>query len=298
MCWVAGATSKRIEYMETSNVYRLRHSGSWPRLIAYVELLHLPPIIAVLLGTTAFAATAVTGWPPAVELAVLLSSLLLTQLAISLHNDYCDRELDASTKPWRALPQGYVKPSTALGFAVLLAGAGIAVAGFLSLGLAVLVAIGVAAGFVYNAWLKSTALSWLPFWVGLPTLPLAAFEAVGRFDFQLCLAYVSGAPLVIAIHLADTIIDIKSDAAHGIEGLAHRLTPKQAYLACWLSVLLAQALAVGLWPGLGMPNALFFASVGLLVTAVISTTSRYKSAHWPAIMGSSIALATSWLAAL
>jgi 4-hydroxybenzoate polyprenyltransferase len=283
--------------METSNAY-LPRNGSWSKIGAYVELLHLPPIIAVLLAATAFAATAAEGWPPGTELTLLLISLLLTQIAISLHNDYCDRELDAATKPWRALPQGYMKPTSALGGAMVLAAIGVAVASAVSIGLAVLIATGVTAGFIYNAWLKSTALSWLPFWVGLPTLPLAAFEAVGRFDSQLWLAYVIGAPLVIAIYFTDTIIDLEADASHGVQGLAHRLRPEQAYLACWLAVLMAQALAVALWPGSDPPNALFYVSVGLLLAAVIATAFRYRAVHWPAIMGSAIALATGWLAAL
>jgi len=49
----------------------------------------------VLVAATGFCAAAVRGRPPARRLGPLLVAISLTQLAISIHNDYCDRGLDA-----------------------------------------------------------------------------------------------------------------------------------------------------------------------------------------------------------
>jgi hypothetical protein len=104
-------------------------------------------------------------------------------------------------------------------------------------------------------------------------------------------------PLVVAIYLSDTLVDIESDTSHGVSGLAQRLTPQYARLACWLSVLSAQGLALVFWPADGVPNILFFASLAMLAVAMLAAAANIRQAHWPAIMVSAIALATGWLMA-
>lgn len=267
------------------------------KLTAFVELLHIPPIIAVLSATIAFAIVASDGWPKAAQLWPLLAALLLTQLAISIHNDYCDRELDATAKPWRALPRGLMSPDAALMATAVLTFTGVALSYPLGVRVTGLIALGASCGLVYNAWLKRSAWSWLPFWIALPTLPLVAFASVDRFETRLWLAYVIGAPLVVAVYLADTVIDIETDRTQGVRGLAHALTPAQARIVCWLCVAVGQVLALLTWPG-GSPNVLFFVSVALLCLSPFATVPVLKSLHWPAVMASIIALATGWLAAV
>ncbi|MEX1194013.1 MAG: UbiA family prenyltransferase, partial [Dehalococcoidia bacterium] len=94
-------------------------AGPASRLGAYVEMLHLPPILVVVGAATVITATA--SYPPQMsDLAMFIAALFVSQLAISVHNDYCDRELDAQVKPWRALPRGLVSPAQAVGLVVLL----------------------------------------------------------------------------------------------------------------------------------------------------------------------------------
>jgi 4-hydroxybenzoate polyprenyltransferase len=265
---------------------------------AYVELLHLPPIAMVLLASAGFMLVAAGGWPPFGRLGLLLTSTLLGQLAISIHNDYCDRELDARAKPWRALPRGLLTPGEAFAWTAILTLLCLLLALPLGLTVAGLIAIGASSGFVYNAWLKRTSWTWLPFWVALPTLPLTAFAVVGEWDSRLWLVYLIGAPLVLAVYIADTLSDIESDSAHGVQGFAHRLGPRGARLVCWAAVALAQVLALALWPIDQLPGPLFFLSTGALIAAIGLDRRAIRGGHWLAIMASAILLSLSWLLAL
>jgi 4-hydroxybenzoate polyprenyltransferase len=267
-------------------------------LAAYVELLHLPPIAMVLLASAGFTLVAADGRPHVGRLALLLTSTLLGQLAISIHNDYCDRDLDAQAKPWRALPRGLLSPRGALAWTAGLTALCLLIALPLGGSVVGLIAIGATSGFVYNAWLKRTAWTWLPFWVALPTLPLTAFAVVGQWDRRLWLVYLIGAPLVLAVYIADTLADLESDSAHGVEGFAHRLGPRRARVVCWAAVVVAFCLALACWPNNLPPNPLFFLSIGALIIAMGLDRSSVRGGHWLAIMASAILLSLSWLLAL
>jgi 4-hydroxybenzoate polyprenyltransferase len=272
-----------------------RH-GPLAKLAAYLELLHPAPVALVLLAAAGFTAVAAQRVPPLAQVGPFLLSVLLTQSAISIHNDYCDRELDARSKPWRVLPQGLMAPGTALTWSVVLTVLGLLVAVPLGGWVVTLVAIATAAGFAYNAGLKRSAWSWLPFWLGLPTLPLAAFAVVDRFEPRLWSVYLIGAPLAVAVYLADTLSDIESDTTLGVRGLAHRLGPRPARFACWAMLGVAQALALVLWPAPHAPGTLYFLSGALLGAAILLGCYRVRRGHWLAIMASATALAVGWLA--
>ena len=271
-------------------------AATWPSAaLAFVEMLHPPPIARVLLAATGFTAAAARGWPAPDRLVAFLLAALLTQLAISIHNDCCDIELDRRTKPWRALPRGLVTPGAARAWWMGLVVAGLLVAATLGFWPAALVALGTSAGLAYNAWFKRGPLTWLPFWIGLPALPLCAFAVVGRFDPSLGLVYLIGAPLALGIYLADTMSDIEVDSSAGVRGLAHRLGPWRARLTCWASVGAAQGLAVAFWPRGHQPGLLFGLSVALLGGAIALDRLRRGHGHWLAIMGSAVALAVGWM---
>lgn len=262
---------------------------------AYFELLHLPPIAMVLVAATGFAAVAVGGWPPLSRLALFLAAILFTQIAISLHNDYCDRELDAKAKPWRAIPRGLISAAAVLRLTLVLLGLGLLVATLLGPLVAALVAIGTGAGLAYNAWLKRSIWTWLPFWVALPSLVVCAFAVVERLEPWLWLVYLIGGPLVLAIYLADTLRDIETDTEYGVRGLAQRLGPVPARFTCWGAVALALALALSLRSPATAPGPLYLVAGGALVAAILLGLRRVRSAHWLAIMASAIALSTGWL---
>jgi 4-hydroxybenzoate polyprenyltransferase len=201
------------------------------RLRALIALTHPGPSVATVLAALAFLPLLAHGRPPLATVATLGAMLLCQQVAISLHNDYCDRALDTVAKPWRAIPSGAVRPRAVLAGAVLLVLASLALAASISPLEFLLDLIGLAAGLSYNAWLKRTWWSWLPFAIAFPLLPLFGAAALDPAHLAAPLVagcFLVGAPLAVAIHLADTMPDLTSDLAGGVRGLAHHLGPHTA----------------------------------------------------------------------
>lgn len=262
---------------------------------ALVELFHFPPIFVVLLACGLFAAIAAEGEVPAGRIAVFLLAVLLSQMAIGAHNDYCDRALDTAAKPTRAIPAGIISPAFVLQLTIALLAASVAVAMPLGLEVVALGVLGTGMGFVYNAWAKGTIWAWAPFWVALPTLVVASFAVVDAYRGELLLTYLIGLPLVVPVYVADTLIDIDSDREHGVRSLAARLGQVRSRLLCWGSLAMGYVLALAFWPDGGSPGALFGISVGLLVVAIASDRLGVGRVHWLAIMLADIALAADWL---
>ena len=258
----------------------------------WAEFLHLRAIPVVIGAAFVFVWVASRGAPPPTT-AVFLSSILLTQIAIAFHNNWCDRDLDAATKPWRSIPRGAIRPMTAhrIGWSLFVVGLVVA----LPLGPMVVlaIAVGTACGFIYDAGVKRTIWSFAPFCIALPTLPVAAFLVAGRADGLLAIAYLIGAPIVVSIHLADALPDIARDRAFGLRTLAVRLGTRRAYLVCWTGIGAAAVVALALWPVTGSPGPLFASSIGLLALAIAA--SRWPRIHRVVVPVAAVALATDWL---
>jgi 4-hydroxybenzoate polyprenyltransferase len=277
-----------------SDALRSRRPGE---LVALLALFHPLPVLITVAAAAGFALAAAHGDLPADRLGWFLGSVLLTQLAISVHNDYCDRGLDAVAKPDRALPRGSLAPTTALGLATLLLAAGLALSWPLGPAALALGALGTGAGLLYSAGLKRTIWSWAPFWVGFPTLALWAFAAAERLRPDLWSVYLVGLPLVLAIHLADTLPDVASDRAAGVRGLAHRLGPTATQRASWLALLVGLVLAQLARPGGPALSAAWLASLVGLVAAMILRRDLARG-HWLAVAAGALALGLDWLLAI
>jgi 4-hydroxybenzoate polyprenyltransferase len=265
------------------------------RLAAYARLFDPAPVSVVMAAATVYGFVAARGAPPLGRLFPFLFSLLLTQFAIALHNHYCDRDLDAAARPWRALPRGLVTPRQLLIAAWALFAAGLTVALAIGLDVAALVALGTGAGFAYNAYFKRTPLSWLPYWVALPSLVLCIFAVVERSEPRLWLTYVVGLPLVLAVHLGDAQSDAELDAAQGTRGLAQRLGRRGTLLVCWVALALALALAVLFRPASGSPGPPYLAAAGLLVTLAVAGRRDDRRLFWLAVMGTAVTLGLGWV---
>lgn len=224
--------------------------------------------------------------------------MLLTQLAIGLHNGWCDRGADAVAKPWRWIPRRVVDPLVALVLAAVCLAAGLVLAFSLGPLVGQLVTIGTASGLAYNAWLKRTPWSWAPFVVALPTLALCSLAvADGGLDGGPFGIYLIAAPLVVAIHLADSLGDVEADQRTGSRGLAVVLGSRGALLLTWAGALGALVLAGSLRPYGIAPGPLFLLAGALLIGAVLS--SRWSlGTHRLLVFALAVPLGADWLAAL
>jgi len=217
------------------------------------QVLHPLPSLMTVLASGAFILLAARGFPAIGTLLLLLTIEACRQFSISAYNDYFDRYIDRG-RPDKPVAAGIISPTAAWIAGALLGLAAIA----LSLGFGpwfvLLTAIGLGGGLLYDAGLKYTAFSWLPFCIAFPTLPLWAWVGVhpsGDFPPRLLWVIPVAVVLVLGIHLADTIPDLESDTEAGVLGLAHRIGLRRALALCWAAFGAAAVITLLLWPLLG-----------------------------------------------
>lgn len=198
----------------------------------------------------AFVALAARGLPPLGRFVQLLLIETAMQFSISAFNDYFDRNVDAGRHD-KPVASGAISPRTAWVTGLLLAVAAVVLALPLGTWVTLLTLVGLGGGLLYDAGLKYTPFSWLPFSIAFPTLPLWAWAGAspdGTFPPQLFWVVPVSAVLVLGIHLADTIPDLASDTAAGVRGLAHRIGLSRSLALCWGAFVAGTLLTLVLLP--------------------------------------------------
>lgn len=269
-------------------------------------MLHPVPSLITVVAAGAFVVLAARGLPPPGRFLLLLLVEAAMQFSISAYNDYFDRNVDAARAD-KPVATGIISPKVAWVTGLIFALAALLLALPFGLWFALLTAIGLGGGLLYDAGLKYTAFSWLPFAVAFPTLPLWAWAGAspeGIFPPQLAWVVPVGAILVLGIHLADTIPDLAADTQAGVRGLAHRLGLTCSLALCWaafatatlLTLVLMLAIPYNLqWylPGLGVAAALMLSAIALYLL----NPSRLKLMALLLDIGA-LALAVGWVAGI
>lgn len=216
----------------------------WPSIRGYLLLPHAVPTMVVLVATSAFAFIATEGNPGPAPLASLLIAMLGSQLAIGATNELVDVELDRTTKPHKPIPSGLVSMRGAR--TVVVVGLALVVLGSLRFSLLafLLCGLGTAIGIAYSLWFKRTVLSWLPYVLAIPLLPIWVWEAMADLPAGLTLLYPIAIPALIAVHIAQSIPDLDGDRSAGIKNLTVGLGEKGARLACWGLMIVSISAAV------------------------------------------------------
>ena len=268
------------------------------------RLLHPVPSLLTVVAAGAFIFLAARGIPPLDRLIHLLLIELAMQFSISAFNDYFDRPFDLGRAD-KPVATGVISPSVALAIGSLLGLACLIIAIPLGGWVTLLTVIGLGGGLAYDAGLKRTVFSWLPFSVAFPTLPLWAWAGVeGSFPARLAWVVPVGGVMVLGIHLADTLPDLAADMEAGVRGLAHRLGVRSALVLCWgafaASTLLTLLLTIVIpyrseWylPGLLVGSVLMSAGV----IAYLTDRSRIKLMALLLEVGAMV-LAVGWVAAI
>ncbi|MBF9072708.1 UbiA family prenyltransferase [Streptacidiphilus sp. NEAU-YB345] len=192
-------------------------------------------------------------------------AVLSGQLCIGWSNDLVDmrRDIRAGRRD-KPLAVGSLAPSRTAAAAL---GAG-AVCVPLSLACGVAAGAahlsGVAAGLAYNAVLKRTRWSWLPYALAFGLLPaFVTFGVPGR-PWPPWWLMTAGALLGVGAHLTNVLPDIDADLAAGVRGLPQRLGRARSSALAVLALLAASAVLL-----LGPPGA--FGPVGWMGLAVTAT---------------------------
>lgn len=210
-----------------------------------VRLAHPFPSTLDAVATSALVVIAGGDTATAVRLGL---AMLALQASIGSFNDWRDAAIDRRTKPGKPLASGTVPGRIAAGVAVVCALVGMALVVPSGSVLVILALAGLAIGYAYDLALSRTALSWLPWAMGIPLLVVFAWygavQALPRaFVLLLPLAAVAGTALAIGNALAD----IERDGEAGVRTIAVALGRMRAWrVAAALHVAVLSAAAVSL----------------------------------------------------
>jgi 4-hydroxybenzoate polyprenyltransferase len=230
------------------------------------------------------------------------------QCSIGALNDLVDRESDRIAKAGKPIPSGSVSPTVARMMVVVGAAIG--------LGLAVvvdgppLVALAIAGlmiGYGYDLVAKGTPLSWLPFAVGIPLLPVYGwFGATGGlaswFVALLPMSVLAGG----AVAIANASADLERDEASGTASVATSLGIDRSWwllAGLWVTT---GALAIWSMVALGDPEALVarvLVVVGLIVVLAGTAAGRHggpvrRERAWEAQAVGAAITGVAWLLAV
>jgi 4-hydroxybenzoate polyprenyltransferase len=245
---------------------------------------HLGPTVAVTLVATLLA---VAAGLPAGRTALLCIAVLAGQASIGWSNDWLDADRDrAVARSDKPVVQGAVRPDRLRSAA--LASAALAVVLSLALGVVpgLLLLVLVASGWAYNASLKRTPASVLPYLTGFGALPAGVVAAAPGTPAAPWWLVVAGAALGGAAHLANVAPDIDDDLATGVRGLPHRLGARVSAVTGAV-VLGAASLVLVLGP-VGPPSvtglACLAVALPMVAVAALAGTLRFRRLAFPAVL--------------
>lgn len=211
------------------------------RALALALACHPGPCLAVTAAATAYAAC--IGRRPAGVCAVG-AAVLAGQCSIGWHNDAVDADRDAAAqRPDKPVGRGALERAIAQKSA--LSAAALAVPLSLASGrrAAALHLVAVGAGWAYNARLKATAASVVPYGLAFGLLPCFIEAGLPESPWPPWWIPAATALLGVAAHGANALPDLEVDRRLGVVGLPHRLG-RQATLFGTLAALGAASLLV------------------------------------------------------
>jgi 4-hydroxybenzoate polyprenyltransferase len=248
-------------------------------LLGLVRACHFQPTVAVVAVTTALAALAGRGAAGCVAVAV---AVLAGQLSTGWSNDWFDAGRDAGVgRTDKPIVAGMVDVAT-VRTAALLALAACVPLSFLSGWRAALVhLVAVGSAWSYNAGLKATLASPLPYAVSFALLPAFVTLGLPAHPWPRPAVMVATGLLGVGAHFVNTLADRDDDARSGITGLPQRLSARTDLL---VGVVLLVACALTIWAlgggsAVARPAALV-ATLGAAAMVVVATLRRAPRTAW------------------
>jgi 4-hydroxybenzoate polyprenyltransferase len=256
--------------------------GASPRALALAT--HPGPAVAV---TVVAGLLALAAGVPAGRAALVTVAVLAGQASIGWSNDWLDADRDrAVARTDKPVVQGAVAPTLLRTLAVGSAAAAVVLSLVLGPVPGPLLLLLVASGWAYNAGLKRTAVSVLPYVTGFGALPAGVVAAAPGAPSAPWWLVTAGAALGAAAHLANVAPDLEDDLATGVRGLPHRLGARGSAVTGAV-VLGVASLVLVLGPD-GPPTEAGWAGLALAVPAVVvaalAGTVRFRRLAFPAVM--------------
>jgi 4-hydroxybenzoate polyprenyltransferase len=238
---------------------------------ALVRASHPEPTVAVTAVATALAVSTGLGarslW--------VAAAFLTGQLSVGWSNDWIDAARDArNERADKPVGQGRLSVASVRTAALTALGLCVPLSLAMGLGAGLLHLAAVAAAWSYNARLKATALSWLPYALAFGAVPSIVVLALPGAGLAPAWATAAGALLGVGAHLCNALPDLEEDLAQGVRGLPHRLGPRRS-AACAAVLLLTAAVLLAVGPP-GPPGLLAVAAVGLSAAVTAAGLARSR----------------------
>ena len=237
-----------------------------------VRACHFQPTVAVMVVTTALAVLSGRDARGCVAVAV---AVLAGQFSTGWSNDWFDAARDtANGRNDKPIASGAVDVATVRAAALAALAACIPLSLLSGWRAAIVHLVAVGSAWAYNAGVKATVLSPLPYAVSFGLLP--AFVTLGLPGHPWPRPTLMGATALLGIgaHFINTLADREDDARSGIAGLPQRMSAR----AClFTGVLLLSACAIAIWSlggGSGAVRTILLFACLAAATMVVATTLR------------------------
>lgn len=248
------------------------------RVRALVIASHPGPSLAITALTALLAAQAA---PHGTGPVLIAPAMLALQLSIGWSNDTFDARRDAAAgRRDKPLATGAIGagPVWAAAVASLLAALGMAAA--ISAATGIITAVMAAAGWAYNAGVKSTLASGLLYLVGFGLIPAYATSALPGHPWPRWPVTVAAALVGLGAHFANVLPDLAGDRATGVRGLPQRVAAAHSGRSPSPHETTAR----------GEPSVRACAIVLLLAASVVLVVAARPGRRWIALTGLAVAV--------
>jgi 4-hydroxybenzoate polyprenyltransferase len=224
-----------------------------------------PSVVVTLVAVTLGIAAGLEPW----RIALLGVAILSGQLSVGISDGAIDAARDTATgRADKPIARGDVSLRAAWIAASVTVVLALVLSCVLSWGMGLAHLIALASAWSYNAGLKSTPISVVPFIVSFGLLPSLVTLSADPPSVAAGWAWVAGAALGVAIHLTNVLPDLEDDAQTGVRGLPHRLGRRaSAVLAAAALVVGAVAVLIGPDAAISVFGAVVFAGVVAIAVA-------------------------------
>jgi len=223
-----------------------------------------PSLVVTVLSLALGIAAGLEPW----RLIVLVVAVFAGQVSVGLSNDAIDLFRDATVgRSDKPLVRGDTRVRTAWIAAGIALGVAVLLSAVLGWGMLFAHVIALVSAWSYNAGLKATAASLLPFLVSFGIFPsLATLSAPAPQPAALWAAF-AGAMLGAAVHLTNVLPDLDDDRRTGVRGLPHRIGPAASVMLAVVGIVVA-AIAVLIGSLVEGASPLAMIAFALLVTGI------------------------------
>lgn len=252
-----------------------------------------PSLVVTVLSLALGVAAGLEPW----RIVVLVVAVFAGQIFVGLSNDAIDLFRDATVgRADKPLVRGDTRVRTAWIAALIALGVALILSAVLGWAMLIAHVIALAFAWSYNASLKATPLSLVPFLVSFGIFPSLATLSAPVPQTAAVWASFAGAMLGAAVHLTNVLPDLEDDRRTGVRGLPHRIGPSASVVLAVAGIVIAAiAVLVGsLIEGAAPAVMALFAVAVIVIAGAVMIRMRRRGADrtgFRLVMGAALVLA-------